>query len=310
MADNLIVRRSWLVVPAHDAKAVEQAQESLPDVLVLDLEYTVPPKYKEAARSALCSTISNLAPQASEVFVRVDWETRWRDIEAAVCPGLKGIVIPGPEFPEEVAELDRLIGDVEHKKGVIPDSIELTLILESPQGFWNALALAESSRRVTGLGIGRADLTMNLGPDPDGELHLYPYFMSTIVTAARAHNIQAIGAHWRKGSRGGVAPPKDTFEACRRAWLQGFTGSLCAKPEQVMPANNGFTPPQAEVKKAERIWAAFQRGKQAGRRWVEVGGRYYDAFKAGRCQDIVLWAQYFAQRDEDKKISIKVEGEQ
>jgi citrate lyase beta subunit len=310
VADNSIVRRSWLIVPAHDAKAVEQAQESLPDVLVLDLEYTVPPKYKEAARSALYSTISNPAPRASEVFVRVDRETRWCDIEAAVCPGLKGIVLPGPESAEEVAELDRLIGDVEHKKGVIPDTVELVLILESPQGFWNAWALAGSSRRVTGLGIGRADLTMSLGPDPDGEFHLYPYLMSTIVTTARGHNIQAIGAHWRKGSRGGVASPKDTCEACRRAWLQGFTGSLCARPEQVMPMNDGFTPPQAEVKKTEKIWAAFQRRKQAGQHRVEVGGRYYDARKAGRCQDIVLWAQCCARRDEDKKISIRVEGKQ
>ncbi len=309
MADNSIVRRSWLIAPAHDAGAVEQAQASLPDVLVLDLEYTVPPKYKEAARSALCSTISSPAPRVSEVFVRVDWETRWCDIEAAVCPGLKGIVLPGPESAEEVAELDRLIGDVERKKGVIPDSVELVLILESPRGFWNSRALAGSSRRVTGLGIGRADLTMGLGPDPDGEFHLYPYLMSTVVTAARAHNIQAIGAHWKKGSRGGVASPKDTFEAARRAWRMGFTGSLCARPEQVAPVNEGFTPPQAEVKKAEKIWAAFQRGKQAGQNRVAVGGRYYDAGKAGRCQDIVLWAQCCARRDEDKKILIRVEGE-
>jgi hypothetical protein len=63
------------------------------------------------------------------------------------------------------------------------------------------------------------------------------------------------------------------------------------------------------VKKAEKIWAAFQRGKQAGQHRVAVGGRYYDAGKAGRCQDIVLWTQCCAQKDEDKKISISVEAE-
>lgn len=310
MTDNSTVRRSWLIVPAHDAQAVERAQEYLPDVLVLDLEYSVPPKHKEAARASLGAAITSSARGAGEVFVRVDRKTRWRDIEAAVCPGLKGVVLAGPEFPEEVAEIDRLISALERKKGVIPDSIELALILESPQGFWNALALATSSRRVSTLGVGRADLTMNLGPDPDGEFHLYPYLMSIIVTAARTHNIQAIGAHWRKGARGGVASPEDTFEASRRAWRTGFTGCLCAKPEQVIPTNNGFTPPQAEVKKAEKIWAAFQQGKQAGQHRVKVSGRYYDTFKAGRCQDIVLCAQACAQRDEDKKISMRAEGEQ
>ena len=310
MTDNSTVRRSWLIVPAHDAQAVERAQEYLPDVLVLDLEYSVPPKHKEAARASLSGAIVSSARRSGKVFVRVDWKTRWHDIEAAVCPGLKGLVVPGPEFAEEINELDRLISDLEYKKGVAPGTVELALILESPRGFWNAFALAGASRRVTALGVGRADLTMNLGPDPDGEFHLYPYLLSHTVTIARALNKQALGAHWRKGSRGGVASPKDTFEASRQAWRMGFTGCLCAKPEQVIPTNNGFTPPQDEVKKAEKVWAVFQRGKQAGRPWVKVSGRYYDTFKAGRCQDIVLLAQACAQRDEDKKISMRVEGEQ
>ncbi len=301
MTDNLTVRRSWLIVPAHDAEAVERAREYRPDVLVLDLEYTVPPKHKEAARAALCSAIHSSARGSSEVFVRIDWKTRWRDVEAAICPELKGLVVAGPEFAEEIEELDKLIGALERKRDVTPGSTELALILESPRGFWNALALAEASRRVTALGIGRADLTMNLGPDPEGEFRLYPYLMSRTVTAARAHNIPALGAHWVYGSRGGIASPEDTFKAAREAWRMGFTGCLCAKPEQVMPVNNGFTPPKDEVNKAEQVLAAFQQGKRTGQVWVEVGGRYYDTAKASRCQDMVLLAQACTQRDENKK---------
>jgi len=308
--EDLTVRRSWLVTPAHDAEAIEKAKQLFPDVIVLDLEYTVPPKHKEAACASIGAAIASSVRGPSEVFVRVDWKTRWRDIGAAVCPGLKGILLPGPESAEEIAELDGLIGELEHKRGVDPASVELALVLESPRGFWNALELAGSSRRITALGVGRADLTMNLGPGPDGEFHLYPYLISIIVTAARARNIQAIGAHWKKGSRGGVASPRDTFEAARRAWRIGFTGSLCVSPEQVTPANNGFTPAQNEVNKAEKVWAAFQRGSQNGRPRVKVGGRYYDTFKAGRCRDIVLWARACAQRDEDKKITTEVKGEQ
>jgi len=301
VTDNSTVRRSWLIVPAHDAEAVERVQEYRPDVLVLDLEYTVPPKHKEAARAALRGAIAGRARGSSEVFVRIDWKTRWCDIEAAICPELKGLVVPGPEFTEEIEELDKLIGDLERKRGVTPGSTELALILESPRGFWNVLALAEASHRVAALGIGRADLTMNLGPDPEGEFRLYPYLMSRTVTAARAHNIQAIGAHWVQGSRGGIDNPKHTFEAARRAWRMGFTGCLCAKPEQVIPMNNGFTPPKDEVKKAKRVLAAFQQGKQTGQVWLEVDGRYYDTAKANRCQGMVLLAQACAQRDENKK---------
>jgi len=53
MADNN--RRSWMIVPAHDPDALAQCQAAKPDVVVLDLEYGVPPKAKEAARYWKCN---------------------------------------------------------------------------------------------------------------------------------------------------------------------------------------------------------------------------------------------------------------
>ena len=35
------VRRSWLIVPAHDENALSEAADSSPDVVVLDLQDTV-----------------------------------------------------------------------------------------------------------------------------------------------------------------------------------------------------------------------------------------------------------------------------
>ena len=87
MVANLSVRRSWLIVPAHDLKALAHAQELSPDVIVLDLEYTVPPMCKVEARDSLANSIRQLSGSAA-VFVRVDRETRWCDVDAAVYPGL------------------------------------------------------------------------------------------------------------------------------------------------------------------------------------------------------------------------------
>jgi citrate lyase beta subunit len=63
-----------------------------PDVAVLDLEYSVPPKAKEAARSDLRNLIRKVSEGEAEVFVRIDRDTRWADVRAAVYPGIKGIV--------------------------------------------------------------------------------------------------------------------------------------------------------------------------------------------------------------------------
>lgn len=234
-------RRSWMILPAHDPAEFMRSQEFKPDVAVLDLEYSLPPKAREAARSDLRNLIKKVSESEAEVFVRIDRETRWADVRAAVYPGIKGIVFPGPEEPEEVAELAELIAAMEKERGVDPGITELVLMLESARGFWNASSLAQASPRVTALGVGRIDLTMRLGPVPQGEFRLYRYLMTRALVAARMLNKQPLGAFWRPGSRGGVASKELTVKAAREARFMGFTGCLCATPEQVASVNEGFT---------------------------------------------------------------------
>ena len=233
-------RRSWMIVPAHDETALAQCAESKADVVVLDLEYTVPPKAKEHAREGLAAAIKRLGESQVEVFVRVDRNTRWADVRAAMHRGIKGILFPGPDAPEEVAELGELIAAMERERGIDPGITELVLMLESAKGFWNAAAIAQASPRVTALGVGRIDLTMRLGPLPQDEFRLYRFLMTRSLVAARMLGKQPLGAMWRPGSRGGAGSKESTAKAAREARLMGFTGCVCASPEQVAPVNEGF----------------------------------------------------------------------
>ena len=233
-------RRSWMIVPAHDADAIARHGAFEPDVLVLDLEYTTAPKHKETARSGLAALVKQLGDAQREVFVRIDRDARWADVKAAVARGIRGIVYPGPESAEEVAELGGLISACEKEAGVEPGRTELALMLESAKGFWNAAAIAQASPRVTTLGVGRVDLTMQLGPLPQDEFRLHRFLMTRTVVAARMLGKQPLGAHWRPGSRGGVATIDATARAAREGRLMGFTGCICATAEQVAPVNTGF----------------------------------------------------------------------
>src|SRR5258706_14976936 len=109
MAENINPRRSWMILPAHDPVEVMRYQELKPDVVVLDLEYLVPPKSKEVARAALGTLLRKIGDSQANAFVRIDRETRWADVRAAMYRGIKGIIFPGPEEPEEVVELGELI---------------------------------------------------------------------------------------------------------------------------------------------------------------------------------------------------------
>ena len=240
MAENMNHRRSWMVIPAHDTAAVMRHAEFKPDVVVLDLEYSVPPKAKASAREGLGALIKQLGDRQVEVFVRIERDTRWADVRAAMHRGIKGIIFPGPEAPAEVAELGELIAAMERERGVDPATTELVLMLESAQGFWNAASIAQASPRVTALGVGRIDLTMRLGPVPQDEFRLYRFLMTRALVAARMLGKQPLGAMWRPGSRGGVATKEGTAKAAREARLMGFTGCVCATPEQVASVNEGF----------------------------------------------------------------------
>src|SRR5262249_35969106 len=204
-------------------------------------EYSVPPKAKDSARAALAELIRKAGEGDAEVFVRVDRDTRWADVRAAVHRGLKGIVLPGPEEPQEVSELGELVAALEKERGVDPGTIEIVLILESAKGFWNAAELAKASPRVTALGVERIDLTMKLGPVPQGEFRLQRFLLTRALVAARMLAKQPLGALWRPGSRGGVASKESTAKAARDGRILGFTGCLCATPGPVAPVNEGFS---------------------------------------------------------------------
>lgn len=240
MTENANPRRSWMIVPAHDPAAIMRCREYEPDVVVLDLEYSVPPKSKEIARSGLGAVIDKIGGGKTDVFVRVDRDTRWADVRAAMHRGIKGIVFPGPDEPEEVVDLAEHVAAMERERGIEPGRTELAPMLESAKGFRDAASIAQASPRVTALGVGRIDLTMMLGPVPQDEFRLYRFLMTRTLVAARMLGKQPLGALWRPGSRGGVAAKDATANAAREARLMGFTGCVCAMPEQVAPVNEGY----------------------------------------------------------------------
>lgn len=240
MSENKHSRRSWMIVPAHDAAAVTRCAEFKPDVVVLDLEYSVPPKAKVFAREGLGAHIKRIGASQSQIFVRIERETRWADVSAAMHRGITGIIFPGPDAPDEVAELGALIAALEKERGIDPGVTELVLMLESARGFWNAATIAQASPRVTALGLGRIDLTMRLGPVPQDEFRLYRFLMTRTLVAARMLGKQPLGALWRPGSRGGVATAAGSARAAKEARLMGFTGCVCATPDQVASVNEGF----------------------------------------------------------------------
>ena len=258
------VRRSWLIVPAHNAQAISEAADSRADVIVLDLQDTVHERRKHEARANVRDTIDTMRDAGSEVFVRSDVELMYADFDASVWRGLSGVVLPGVTSSDQVRKADEILSKFEVARGVVKpppvgqvreaddprgpeQALEIHLSLDTGPGNWHAEKLIRASDRVKSVSLGRADLVMDLREEPSGDLHLLPYLMQRLVVVANATGVEPVGAWWRATSRGLVASYDDTLDAVTTGRAAGFRGALCMRPHQVEALNRGFTPSASEI---------------------------------------------------------------
>lgn len=231
--------RSLLFVPGDRPDRFEKAWNAGADAVILDLEDAVSSDKKAEAREAIAAWLSPEHP----VYVRVnDPATEWYedDLEAAVVPGLAGIMVPKAEDPEQLAQLASQVGE-----------IRLIPTIETALGVWNARAVAEAPG-VERLSFGNIDLQLDAGIAGEGEELLYA--RSRTVLASRVAGILP--------PLDGVTVSLDDSEQLEadvdRAQRLGFGGKICIHPKQVEAVNRGFSPSQEEVAWAERVIQAAE----------------------------------------------------
>src|SRR5687767_2843714 len=129
----MLIARTLLFVPANRERMLDRAVEAAADVIVLDLEDSVPAAEKGAARSTLRAAIERLAAAGKRVQVRINHldtgHTR-EDLAAAVGPGLESIAFPKAESAAQIRELDVIIRELELKGGVRPGTSLLFPMIE------------------------------------------------------------------------------------------------------------------------------------------------------------------------------------
>lgn len=281
------VRRSWLLVPASQAEKAVAAPQSNTDVVLLDLVEFVAEKDKPSAREGLTETIRQVGESGVDVFTLIDSELLYADLHSCVCPELTGVVVSHLETVAQVEEADKLIGQLEDERGIPPGRLEIVVSLDTAKANQDAFEIASASTRISGLTLGRAELVMDLRPEPSGEIHLMQYLMQKLITVAGAIGVPAYGAWWRSPDRGLLATPENTLEAASRGRAIGFKGSFCVLENQVAPLNQGFTPGAKEVEEASTLLEAYQAAVSAGTASIRQGDRIIDFGTALQAQALI-----------------------
>jgi citrate lyase subunit beta / citryl-CoA lyase len=310
------IRRSWLIIPGTRADLIERSGSFGADVVVFDLEDMVHDSRKFEARSRIKDGMDAARPGGAEVFVRCDLELLYADLEASVWRGLDGVMLPKVTNVAEVQDAEETLAAFELERGVVraapagevneaddprslETSLELHLSLENAKGNHEALELISSSPRIRSVSLGRADLVMDLRPEPSGELHMLPYLMQRLIVIAGTAGVTPIGAWWGADSRGLRADADATYRAAILGRAAGFKGALCVEPEQVEPLNRGFTPSPAEIERCRALIDAFE-ARDRGAIFGVLDGGFVDRATAEAAKACLTWADACSARDQSK----------
>jgi citrate lyase subunit beta/citryl-CoA lyase len=273
MSRELPVWRSLLYVPVNVAKFVASAADRGADGVILDLEDSVAPAQKPAARGMLADGVKQAGRRGGDVLVRVNrpWRLLVADLEAAVIPGVAALALPKIESAEHVQAIAEIVDELETERGLPPGHVRFVPMVETASGFFRTEAIARAHPRVVAITIGAEDLALSVGMLPEAEGLFYPKQQS--VFAARAAGILPLGFI---GTVADYKDPEKFRATIQRSRKLGFLGAACIHPLQVPILNEEYAPNAAEIASAERMVAAYDDAMAAGKGAVEFEGRMID----------------------------------
>ena len=280
------LRRSRLYLPGTEPKYAINASLHGPDAIILDLEDSVHPAEKDAARILTRNTLRVVSFGGCERMVRINQLPLGLEDLAEIIPEAPDLVlIPKVEHPGQVTQVDNMIAELKVRYQ-INRPIWIMPILESGQGIENAAAIASACENVVALTIGLEDYTADLGvvKTADGKESLYA--RTRLVNAARAAGVQAIDSVY--GDVGDVDGLKRWGENARAL---GFEGMGCIHPSQIPVIHGAFAPSAAEIEKAQKIVGAFEEAQQRGLSVVSLGSKMIDPPVVQRAMKLVARAK-------------------
>eukprot|EP01012_Entosiphon_sulcatum_P051560 TRINITY_DN7080_c0_g2_i2.p1 TRINITY_DN7080_c0_g2~~TRINITY_DN7080_c0_g2_i2.p1 ORF type:complete len:363 (-),score=70.39 TRINITY_DN7080_c0_g2_i2:7-1071(-) len=294
------VMRSLLFIPGNQPKKLAKLFEmdALPDVLVPDLEDSVPqvPQEKDSAahhvatflgsswsklveEHAVATTAAALPQRRNQgdvaaslplMYPRLNFTERLpRDIDIVgeAWQLLDGFVFGKVETPADIERIHTEMLRLEKTHGLPANTLRAIPSVETPLGVTNAFAVA-CHPRVIALAFGHDDYRTALGTT---SMECLPYALSAISVAAAAAGKFALDSPFAK-----FKDSAGLLASAQHASGIGCKGKFAIHPAQVAALNGVFTVSAAEETWATRAIAAFDEAQAAGKGATSVDSQMVD----------------------------------
>ncbi len=249
MTSDPTLPRSWLFTPATRPERFEKAVAAGAHVLILDLEDSVSPGDKDAARRIALDALARPAPVVRALRINaLATLAGVTDLAALLrheaAPDY--LVLPKTGSAADLVLLDALLTEA-------GKSTRLVGLIETAAALAEIGTIARATPRLAALLFGAADMAADLGVAPEWDP--LAYARSAVVAGCAAGGVLAIDTpFFNPRDQDGVA--RETS----RAIGFGFRAKAAIHPSQVGPINVAFLPSAEEIDRARRILAENAHG--------------------------------------------------
>ena len=277
--------RSLIFVPGNRPNMLERALGFNADVVMVDLEDSVPPAEKVNARDVAKEWVPRLRNQGHRVMVRVnslDTGLTRDELEALVSPDLSGVSLGKAESPQELQDADELITSLESAAGIEPGQVKLIPWIENAPAVMDPYRMAVASPRIIAIAFGAEDYTNDIAVQRTDTGEEVYFARAQTAVAAHAARIACLDSPFV-----GFRDPDGLREDIRVIRQMGYTGKFAIHPAQIDIINEEFTPTEEEVAYAKRVVDAFRQAESVGRGSADLDGRMIDVPVFKRAENLL-----------------------
>ena len=244
-----ILARSWLF-SAKSKYEIKKAVTLGADVIILDMEDSVPGNRKEEMRKEYRTALDDGIFANACVYVRVN-ETSClsdleKDVDALTQRDVAGFILPKTESENDIHLLEEMVLQAEVRSKLTPGKLCFVPIVETPRAYFHLDKIASSSPRLSAIIMGNGDLAARVLCEDHSPT--YYSFFSRGVLAAKAAGIEAIGGvHDKIDDIVGFEKFCNIMKRC------GFVGVVTLTPKQLALANRAFSYTSEELQWAQKV---------------------------------------------------------
>lgn len=294
--------RSILFIPGNRESWLQTAPENDADLVVFDLEDSVPPSDNETARDLVSDHLSDVHERGQRVAVRINGHPNdpepatAADLEAVMCEDLEAIYVPKVRRAADIRRLDTVMSHIERRDGLEEDGVELVVAVETALGMKNVYEICDAADRVGSICCGAVKGTDTnhalgfewTGPGRDGleTVHL----REKALLDARAAGIEDpfAGTYVDVEDIGGL---REDMQFSRE---MGYTGYVVIHPSHVEHANEIFMPDSDEVRYWLGVREALMEAQREGKRAVRYEGEMIDTANLKTAERYIRRAKTYA----------------